>query len=102
MFFDNEEHGLQSLSSGEYLLPERVREKLLNSWAETLYQEVFCRIDETCFAPPLQRGNLAATCARQRADGAGDQQVRTAAPPTNGDRRRTRGRCATTEHTLAS
>jgi hypothetical protein len=51
MFRKNEEHGQQSLFSGEHLLPEKLREKLLCSWAETFYQELFCRIEEAMFAP---------------------------------------------------
>ena len=51
MFRKNEEHRQQSFFSGQYLLPERLQEKLLTSWAETFYQELFCRIDEEIFAP---------------------------------------------------
>jgi len=51
MFCENEEHRQQSFFSGQCLLPERLRERLYSSWAETFYQELFCRIDETLFAP---------------------------------------------------
>jgi len=51
MFRENDDHQQQSFFSGEYLLPEKLQERLLGSWAETFYQEVFCHIDETVFAP---------------------------------------------------
>lgn len=51
MFRKNEEHRQQSFFSGHYLLPDRLQEKLLTSWAETFYRELFCRIDEEIFAP---------------------------------------------------
>jgi len=50
MFRENEEHRQQSFFSGEHLLPDKLQEKLLCSWAETFYQELFCRIDEAIFA----------------------------------------------------
>lgn len=51
MFRRNEEHRQKSFFSGEDLLPEKLQDRLLSSWAETFYQEVFCRLDETIFAP---------------------------------------------------
>jgi hypothetical protein len=51
MFRQNEEHRQQSFFSGENLLPEKLGTRLRKSWAETFYREVFCRIDETLFAP---------------------------------------------------
>jgi hypothetical protein len=51
MFRQNEEHRQQSFFSGENLLPDKLRARLRNSWAETFYHELFCRIDETLFAP---------------------------------------------------
>jgi hypothetical protein len=51
MFRKNEGHRQQSFFSGEHLLPERLRARLLSSWAETFYRELFCRIDEGIFAP---------------------------------------------------
>jgi hypothetical protein len=51
MFRKNEEHRQQSFFSGHYLLPEKLRERLLKSWAETFYQEMFCCIEEETFAP---------------------------------------------------
>lgn len=50
MFRENEEHRQQSFFSGEHLLPDKLQGKLLSSWAETFYQELFCRIDEAIFA----------------------------------------------------
>lgn len=50
MFRKNEQHHQQSFFSGEQLLPEKLQDRLLSSWAETFYQEVFCRIDEAIFA----------------------------------------------------
>jgi hypothetical protein len=51
MFRKNEQHRQQSFFSSENLLPDTLRDRLRGSWAETLYQEVFCRLDETIFAP---------------------------------------------------
>ena len=51
MFRKNEQHRQQSFFSAEDLLPEKLQDRLLSSWAETFYQEVFCRFDETLFAP---------------------------------------------------
>ncbi len=51
MFRKNKEHRQQSFFSGEHLLPDKLQDRLLSSWAEIFYQEVFCRLDETIFAP---------------------------------------------------
>jgi hypothetical protein len=51
MFRENEDHKQESFFSVENLLPQKMWEKLSNSWAGTFYREVFCRIDETIFAP---------------------------------------------------
>jgi hypothetical protein len=51
MFRKNEEHRQQSFFSGHYLLPDKLQDRLLTSWAETFYQKLFCRIDEESFAP---------------------------------------------------
>lgn len=51
MFRENNGHRQQSFFSSTSLLPDTVREKLLESWAGTFYREVFCRIDEKTFAP---------------------------------------------------
>jgi hypothetical protein len=50
MFCKNEEHRQESFFSSYYLLPDKLQEKLLTSWAETFYQNLFCRIDEEIFA----------------------------------------------------
>lgn len=51
MFRKNEQHRQQSFFSSEHLLPAKLRDRLLGSWAETFYREVFCDLDETVFAP---------------------------------------------------
>lgn len=51
MFRENNRHWQQSFFSSTNLLPDKLRERLLESWAETFYREVFCRIDEKLFAP---------------------------------------------------
>jgi hypothetical protein len=55
MFRKNEHHRQQSFFSSEHLLPDTLRDRLLSSWAETFYQEVFCRLDETMFVPLYSR-----------------------------------------------
>jgi hypothetical protein len=51
MFRQNEEHRQQSFFNAENQLPPKLRAALRESWAETFYRELFCRIDETLFAP---------------------------------------------------
>jgi hypothetical protein len=51
MFRKNDRHRQQSFFSGEQLLPERLQARLVSSWAETFYQELFCRIEEELFVP---------------------------------------------------
>ena len=51
MFRKNDQHRQQSFFSAQGLLPTKLREKLLISWAEAFYQLVLCQIDETIFAP---------------------------------------------------
>ncbi len=51
MFRKNEQHRQRSFFSTQGLLPTKLRERLLTSWAEPFYQLVLCRIDETIFAP---------------------------------------------------
>jgi hypothetical protein len=51
MFRKNEQHRQQSFFSSEHLLPDKLRNKLLSSWAETFYQEVFSRLEERIYAP---------------------------------------------------
>lgn len=50
MFRKNEEHRQHSFFSGEQLLPAKLRQRLKESWAETFYRELFCRIGEELFA----------------------------------------------------
>ncbi len=51
MFRKNEQHRQQSFFSSEHLLPDKLRNRLLSSWAETFYQEVFSRLEESIYAP---------------------------------------------------
>jgi len=51
MFRTNDTHGQQSFFDGSQWLPEALRERLEDSWADTFYREVFCRIPEEQFAP---------------------------------------------------
>ena len=51
MFRQNKDHRQQSFYSAEYQLPKKPRARLRESWAETFYRELFCRIDEKLFAP---------------------------------------------------
>ena len=50
MFRKNEAHHQQGPSSSQQLLPKELRQRLEYSWAQTFYDEVFCRIDEEPFA----------------------------------------------------
>ena len=50
MFRKNEAHRKQRPSSAHQLLPEKLHQRLRHSWAQTFYDEVFCRIDEDPFA----------------------------------------------------
>jgi hypothetical protein len=50
MFRKNEAHRQQGSSSSQQLLPKKLRQRLEDSWAQTFYDEVFCRIDEEPFA----------------------------------------------------
>lgn len=43
MFRANEKHRQKNFFSGENLLPKKMRERLLKSWAETFYKEVFAK-----------------------------------------------------------
>ena len=65
MFRRNDKHRQQGVFDGANLLPKKLREKLEASWAETFYQEVFCRIDEEIFADlyiPTAVGTRVRTC----------------------------------------
>ena len=48
----DQEHRQQGFFSGENLLPDKLRARLRNSWAEAFCQELIC-IDETLLAPPF-------------------------------------------------
>lgn len=50
MFRRNDEHRQRGAFKGANLLPEKLREKLEASWADTFYREVFFRIDEEIVA----------------------------------------------------
>jgi hypothetical protein len=50
MFRENEAHLQFGLFDTLERLPEKVRQRLEASWADTFYREVFCRIDESPFA----------------------------------------------------
>jgi len=49
MFRKNSRHLQIPLTSHVDELPEPLRKRLRNSWAETFYQQFFCRLDETPF-----------------------------------------------------
>lgn len=51
MFRENEQHRQKSFFSAEDWLPQKLRDRLLSSWAEAFYRLVLCRIDEAIFAP---------------------------------------------------
>jgi hypothetical protein len=50
MFRENEQHLQFGMFDTFQQLPEKVRQRLEESWAGTFYREVFCRIDESLFA----------------------------------------------------
>jgi hypothetical protein len=49
MFRKNSRHLQIPLTSHVDELPEPLRKRLRTSWAETFYQQFFCRLDETPF-----------------------------------------------------
>jgi hypothetical protein len=51
MFRENSAHLQTELFNTSSTLNPKIQEKLLKSWAPQFYEMVFCRIDETCFAP---------------------------------------------------
>ena len=51
MFRKNEQHLQRPLLSGLNELPDKLREQLELSWADTFYNEIFMRIDEAIYAP---------------------------------------------------
>lgn len=50
MFRKNEQHRQKTFFSAQGVLPPKQRRELLTSRAETFYQLVLCRVDETVFA----------------------------------------------------
>jgi hypothetical protein len=50
MFRENDQHLQHGLFDTFQQLPEKVRQRLETSWADTFYRETFCRIDESLFA----------------------------------------------------
>ncbi len=50
MFRPNDSHVQTGLFDTVKELPERIRQRLEQSWAGTFYREVFCRIKESRFA----------------------------------------------------
>ena len=51
MFRESEPNQQSSLFDTLWLMPPKMKERLLTSWADTFRQEVFARIPETLFAP---------------------------------------------------
>lgn len=51
MFRQNTEHLQQGLFNNLYVMDSRLAEKLKKSWAAIFYEHVFCKIDESLFAP---------------------------------------------------
>jgi hypothetical protein len=49
MFGEHDKHLQFGLSDTVQQLPEKARQRLKASWADTFYREVFCRIDESPF-----------------------------------------------------
>ena len=50
MFTSNEKHKQPSLFSAERKLPKSIQQRLTNSWSESFYKDIFCKIDEKIFA----------------------------------------------------
>jgi hypothetical protein len=51
MFRENNEHLQQNLFNNLYTMDSRLAKKLEKSWAAFFYEHVFCKIDESLFAP---------------------------------------------------
>lgn len=51
MFKENKEHLQQDLFNNLYTMDSRLAQKLQKSWASLFYEHVFCKIDESLFAP---------------------------------------------------
>ena len=50
MFRENDKHLQHGLFDTFQQLPAKVQKRLEESWADTFYRQVFCRIDESHFA----------------------------------------------------
>ena len=50
MFRENDQHLQFGIFDTFQQMPEKVRQRLENSWAGTFYREFFCRVDESPFA----------------------------------------------------
>jgi len=51
MFRENKEHLQEDLFNNLYTMDSRLAQKLQKSWAALFYEHVFCKIDESLFAP---------------------------------------------------
>ena len=51
MFRENNEHLQQKFFNNLYTMDSRLAKKLKKSWAALFYEHVFCKIDESSFAP---------------------------------------------------
>lgn len=51
MFRENKEHLQQDLFNNLYTMDSRLAQKLQKSWAALFYEHIFCKIDESLFAP---------------------------------------------------
>ena len=50
MFRENHKHNQESLFNSTLAMDDRIRAKLMKSWAPIFYENVFCHIDEKPFA----------------------------------------------------
>lgn len=57
MFRENNDHLQNNLFNSLYGMDQRLAQKLQNSWAALFYEHVFCRIDESLFAPLYSNDN---------------------------------------------
>lgn len=57
MFRENNDHLQNNLFNSLYGMDQRLAQKLQNSWAALFYEHVFCKIDESLFAPLYSNDN---------------------------------------------
>jgi len=57
MFRENNDHLQNNLFNSLYGMDQRLAQKLQNSWAALFYEHVFCKIDESLFAPLYSSDN---------------------------------------------